>query len=464
MVNSYDTVVKGGLVVLSSGTYALDIGIKDGVITAIEPNLDEGSVHVLNAHGHYVMPGVIDIHVHLNEPGFAHWEGFQSGSSALAAGGCTMYFDMPLNGIPPTISVPSLQLKLEAAQSQSYVDYGIWGGLVPGNIDELGPLAANGVIGFKAFMSSPGGMQEDAFQEVDDETLYMGMQSIARLNRILALHAESDSIIQSFIEQKQQTGKERGAFTAQDYADTRPSIAEWDAVRKALKYGEETGCALHFVHVSCIEAVEEIVRAKQRGMDVTMETCPHYLTLTSSDLERLGPVAKCAPPLRSSEQSEHLWEALRNGWIDIVASDHSPCPTEMKETTNQGLFEAWGGISGGQQTLELMLTEGYVNRGVPLQQIADWLSLNPAKRFGLYPRKGEITLFADADLVLVDFNHAYILEKQDLKYRHKHSPYIGRSLSCKVHATIARGQVVYTLDQHIEEEPQGNWIPYQNLS
>lgn len=452
MTKQFDLVIRKGTVVLRDEIRRLDIGIQGGKIAALGENLVY-SEHITfyDAEHLHILPGMVDAHVHFNEPALGHWEGFATGSAALAAGGCTTYIDMPLNGVPPTVRLSALEWKLAAAEGESVVDYALWGGLVPGNVGNLQELAEAGVIGFKAFMSCPGGEGEDIFAEVDDVTLLEGMKEIARLGMVLALHAESEEIVSKLAAQAVQEGR-RGPL---DFALTRPISAELEAVNRALFYAEQTGCKLHFVHISSAEAVQVITEAKARGLDVTVETCPHYLVLTSADLERLGPLAKCAPPLRTLDNQARLWAELADGKIDILASDHSPCPTHMKQGD---FFEAWGGISGAQSSLELMLDEGYLRREVPLPLLSRMLSLEPAKRFGLHPRKGEIAVGADADLALVDMALSYSLQENNLLYRHKHSPYVGKAFGCRVKATFVRGVQVYELGKEVAEKAEGAWI------
>ncbi|MNC36809.1 Allantoinase [compost metagenome] len=249
-----------------------------------------------------------------------------------------------------------------------------------------------------------------------------------------------------------------GRTGARDFAASRPAMAELEAVSRALLYSERTGCRLHFVHISTAAAVEMIHAAKLRGLDVTAETCPHYLVLNEDSIELLGPVAKCAPPLRSPEEQEKLWKVLAEGQIDLIASDHSPCPPELKLDPGLTFFEAWGGISGAQSSLELMFHEGVHVRGLPVTQIAALLSEQPARRFGLDHRKGSIAPGLDADLVLLNPKASYTLAAGDLLYRHKHSPYIGMTLSCKVTATVCRGNVVYTAEQGVVSAAGGEWL------
>lgn len=449
----YDLIVAGGDVVLPDGVHRLDIGVREGKIAALSSHLgqQEGAA-VLNAAGRTVMPGMIDVHVHFNEPGLGHWEGFETGSAALAAGGCTAYLDMPLNGSPPTIDLDGLRLKAERAAGRSAVDYGFWGGLVPGNLERLEALADAGLPAFKAFLSDPGGDGADRFRQVDDWTLYEGMKRIASFGGLLALHAESDALTAGFSEQARRAGR----TDARGFAASRPVIAETEAVSKALLLAADTGCRLHFVHISSAEAVAMIAEAKRKGTDVTLETCPHYLTLTLDDVERIGPKAKCAPPIRSGEQRERLWQLLAEGLIDMVASDHSPSPPELKALgPGRTFFDAWGGIAGAQSSLELLLHEGALIRGLPLTRIAELTASAPAKRFGLYPRKGEIATGFDADLAVIDLNSPYTLRQEDLLCRHRQSPYVGMRLGCRVQTTISRGRIVYEAGRGIVEPGGG---------
>lgn len=454
MKSNYEVIVQGGHVVLPHGVEKMDIGINEGVIVAMEPQLiPDGDTMIYDATDLVVMPGAIDAHVHFNEPGLASWEGFETGSASLAVGGITTYIDMPLNGVPPTTTMRGWEMKEARAKGHSYVDYAFWGGLVQDNIEELAPLANAGAAGFKAFMSEPGGEGEEIFTRANDQTLIKGMERIAEIGGVLALHAESDEMTSALSYAKQS----RGQVTARDYLDSRPPEAEIEAVQRALVYAKQTGCPLHFVHISTRQAVELIQTAKIAGLDVTVETCPHYLVLTEEDVLELGAIAKCAPPLRTLTEQELLWEAIQQEQIDIIASDHSPCLPSMKETDN--FFEIWGGIAGAQSTLLLMLDEGYVKRGIPLTTIARLLSANPAKRFGLAATKGEIQVGKDADLAIVDFNQGYVLNEQDIRYRHPQSPYLNRSFSCRIKGTFSRGILVYNDVTGLIEQKPGRFIP-----
>ncbi|CAM4516771.1 allantoinase [Paenibacillus endophyticus] len=448
-----DLIIKNGSIVLKDEVRMLDIGIKNGKIIQLGEGLNgELAEETLDASGLTVMAGMIDVHVHLNEPGLGEWEGFVTGSAALAAGGCTTYIDMPLNGIPPTVTVSAMQQKLASAKDRSYVDYAIWGGLVPGKLHELIPLHEAGVVGFKAFMSSPGDPSEDAFREVDDYTLLEGMKIIASVGKVLALHAESEPIVSKLGRDMRETGR----LSPSDYVASRPIVAELEAINRALFYAEQTGCALHFVHISSEAGVHSILKARERGLDVTVETCPHYLALTSADLETKGAVAKCSPPLRDAVERGKLWDAVGKGQFDMISSDHSPCPVSMKVADN--FFDAWGGIAGAQSSVELIVGEGYVKRGLPLTLLTDLLSGGPARRFGLQETKGEIRIGLDADLVLLDLKQTYVLEESHLYQKHKHSPYLGEELHCRVKATYLRGQAVYGENAGLSEMMRGQWV------
>jgi allantoinase len=391
---------------------------------------------------------VIDAHVHFNEPGRADWEGIETGSRAIAAGGGTLFFDMPLNAHPPTVDAASFDEKLAAARGKSLVDFAFWGGLVPGNLDQLEELAARGVVGFKAFMSNSG---IDDFACVNDSALRAGMTEAARLKKIVAVHAESEMMTRDLTQEKLRAGK----TNIRDYLDSRPITAELAAIRRALDIAGETGCALHIVHVSCGAGVALVVEAQERGVDVSCETCPHYLTLTEEDVLKLGAVAKCAPPLRTQAEQEDLWHCLAAGHVTTIGSDHSPSPPDMKADAN--FFKVWGGISGAQHTLPLVLSEGHVNQGVSLPLLGRLLSFNVQRRFGLPASKGDLKIGCDADLALVDLNSEFKIEQNDLFYRHKQSPYVGRTLNGQVKQTLLRGRTIFK-DGKILSKPLGELV------
>jgi allantoinase len=478
----YDLIIRNGTLVTSAGVIAADIAIAGERIAAIGPQPNGTSTTEIDATGLHIFPGLIDAHVHFNEPGRTEWEGITTGTRALAAGGATAFFDMPLNAHPPTLDAASFDQKLAAARASALVDFGLWGGLTPQNLDRLEELAERGVVGFKAFMSNSG---IDDFQSADDQTLYDGMARAARLGRIVAVHAENDQITGLMARRAVVEGR----VSARDYLDSRPVVAELEAISRAIVLGEETGCALHIVHVSSGRGVSRVAEARARGVDVSCETCPHYLVLQEDDLAALGAIAKCAPPLRPLHEQSQLWQHLLSGALPMVASDHSPSPPSMKglqlvkdkETRRQGeslnddlpislspglpisersFFEIWGGISGCQSTLQLLLTEGYYQRQLPLETIAAVTSEFVARRFGL-PQKGRIAIGADADLALVDLSHSATLQPSDLHYRHRLSPYLGRTLRGRIVRTILRGTTVF-LDGLVISTPIGRLLRPQH--
>ena len=430
----YDLIVRHGTLVTPTEIVQADIAIVNGRIVATTPDLVGTCKSEIDARGLHIFPGVIDAHVHFNEPGRTDWEGFATGTRALAAGGTTTYFDMPLNAHPPTIDVSSFDLKCAAAQASSLVDFALWGGLVPGNVSNMEGLAERGVIGFKAFMSDSG---IDDFSAVDDLTLYEGMAQAAKLGKIVAVHAENDAITSNLARR----AIEQGRTGRRDYLASRPIIAELEAIERAILMAKETGCSLHIVHVSTGRGVLLVAEARTRGIDVSCETCPHYLVLNEEDVEELGAVAKCAPPLRSQEERELLWQQVFAGNVPMIASDHSPAPADMKTDTN--FFRIWGGISGCQSLLSLLLTEGYERRSLPLTEIPSLTAEYVAQRFGLLAHKGRLVVGADADIVLVDLQSKSVLQSSDLFYRHQHSPYLGKSLRGRVVQTLVRGNTIF---------------------
>lgn len=429
----FDLVIRGGIVVNADGETRADVAIAEGKIAAVAPEIAGRGQQEIDAARLHLFPGGIDPHVHFNEPGRADWEGFETGTRALAAGGYTTFFDMPLNSDPPVTAIEELEAKQAVAREKSLVNAYFWGGLIPGNLGELEAMHRSGAIGFKAFMSNSGIAE---FPAVDDYTLYKGMETASALGAIVAVHAENDGItggLSADAIKAERTG-------IRDYLNSRPVVAETEAIQRAIAMAEATGCKLHIVHVSSGRGVDIVMDAHARGVDVTCETCPHYLVLTDDDVERLGAVAKCAPPIRTQAEQDLLWEKLAAGEIALVASDHSPAPPDMK--TSENFFEVWGGIAGCQSTLPLMLTEGHHKRGLSLSDIAAVTASNAALRFGLNS-KGLIREGYDADLALVEIDAAWTLRAEDLQYRHRISPYVGMELRGQVLRTIVGGKTVW---------------------
>ena len=428
----FDLVVRGGTLVTHERIVRADVALSGGKIVAVEAEVSGTSKETLDATGLHLFPGIIDTHVHFNEPGRVSWEGVASGSAALAAGGGTLYADMPLNSDPPLLSAADFDAKKRAAEVSSHTDFALWGGLTPDNVEHLPELAERGVVGFKAFMTHSGIPE---FKAADDLTLYRGMVSATSLGLPVAVHAESESLTGALTKEL----RTRGGTLPRDYLASRPILAETEAVNRALFFAQETGCDLHFVHLSSARAVALVTEARLRGVRATCETCPHYLHFTDEDLERLGAVLKCAPPLRNDNERHALWQSVLRGEIDFVASDHSPSDPELKE--REDFFEVWGGISGVQSSLNVLLNHR-AEQGLPLQKVAALTATNPAERFRL-PGKGRLEPGYDADLCLVDLGAAFTLEKNDLFYKHKLSPYLGETFTGRVVRTLLRGRTIF---------------------
>ena len=444
-MSALDLAIRGGTVVAPDGARRADVGIADGRIVAVAEALDDAARADLDATGLHVLPGAVDAHVHFNDPGRTDYEGFETGTRAAAAGGTTTIVDMPLNAQPPTIDARAFDRKRAAAERSALVDFAVWGGLVPGDIGRLDELAARGVVGFKAFMSDTT-MPE--FAMADDLTLYEGMARAATLGLPVAVHAESEAITSALAARARREGR-RGVH---DYLRSRPAIAEVEAIGRALLLAEETGCALHVVHVSTGRGVALVAEARARGVDATCETCPHYLVFDEDDAERLGAVAKCAPPLRPAAERDALWAAI--GDIALVASDHSPSLPELKQ--GDDFFAIWGGITGCQALLGVLLDAGHHGRGVVLERIAELAAAGAARRLRL-PGKGRLAEGADADLVLVDLAGATALAPDTLLHRHPHSPWAGRSRRGRIVRTLLRGTTVFA-DARVAGPPAGRLV------
>jgi allantoinase len=426
-----DLVIRGGTVATPDGMKSADVAVDDGQISDVGQALP-GASKEIDARGLVVFPGLIDVHVHFNEPGHTEWEGAATGSSALAAGGGTLFFDMPLNSIPCTINAREFDRKRASLEQSAVTDFALWGGLVPGNVQEMADLADRGVVGFKAFLCHSG---LDEFPRVDDLTLWEGFREAARLGLPVAIHAENHELISALsrrmVEQNRQS--------IRDFLDSRPVLAELEAIQRTTLMAGEAGAKLHLIHVSSGRGVALAAEARARGVDVSIETCPHYLFFTGEDVERLGAIAKCAPPVRDADEQKNLWAELLRGTVDIVASDHSPSSPDRKAG---GFWQAWGGIAGVQSTLAVLFDRGYHQRGLPLERIAALVAAEPARRFNIEDR-GRIVPGAIADLALIDLSERFELKREKLLQRHPLSPYLGASFRGAVKQTVRRGETIF---------------------
>ena len=444
-----DLVVRGGRIVTPEGVQAAELGILHGKIVRVAPVVTDPTHAELEAAGRYVFPGIIDAHVHFNEPGRTEWEGLAHGSLALAAGGGTCFFDMPLNSEPPVLDAAGLRVKRELAEQQSCVDFALWGGLVPGNLDKLAGLRDAGAIGLKAFMANSG---IASFPRVDVKSLHEGMKRAARLGLLVAVHAEDDDLAAKFTV----VAKTKGKPDAKAWLASRPVEVELAAIRQALEFAGETGCALHIVHVSSPEGIALITEARAQRVDVTAETCSHYLLLNDKDVAKLGAPAKCAPPIRDEARRRALWSELRAGNIQTVGSDHSPSPPDLK--TSKDFFEIWGGIAGVQHGFQLLMNEGADSADKALPLLAAVLARNVARRFRLDSRKGLLAEGRDADFTLVEFGPPQTIKADELWTRHRISPYVGRASRTRVTHTYVRGCPVWADGGVASGSPKGQFL------
>ena len=377
------------------------------------------------------MPGIVDTHVHVNEPGRTGWEGFETASRAAAAGGITALVDMPLNSLPPTTTLRALDVKQHAARHAT-VEVFFWGGLVPGNSGELEALADAGVAEFKCSMS-PSGVEE--FQHVDEQDLRAALAVLQHRRCPLLVHAESPAALNPI----PATSDCRAYAT---WLQSRPPAAEVEAIAILIALCREFRAPIHIVHLAAAEALPSIRAARADGLPLTVETCPHYLTFAAEEIPDGATLFKCAPPIRGRANRDALWQALVDGDIDLVATDHSPCPPSMKKIAEGDFLSAWGGIAALELSLPAVWT-GASARGVPLERVAKWLCTAPARLASVDGRKGSIAEGKDADLVVWDPEAEFVVEEQRLHQRHKRTPYAGLTLRGRVIETYARGRLVY---------------------
>jgi allantoinase len=434
-----DLIVRGNRVVIGDGNSApapAAIHIHHGIITAVAQFGEVPAGCPIHEAGDLiVMPGIVDTHVHINEPGRTEWEGFTTATRAAAAGGVTTLIEMPLNSIPATTSAAAFREKLASAAGKLWVDTGFWGGVIPGNSEELRPLWRDGVFGFKCFLV-PSGVDE--FPQVREPDFRAALPILAEIGAPLLVHAELPAPIEA-------AAKALAKAPAAKYSTwlaSRPREAENQAIALMIELANEFNPRVHIVHVSSSDALPVLRAAKSSGLAITAETCPHYLTFASEEIPDGATEFKCAPPIRESENREKLWQAVADATLDFIATDHSPCPPEMKRKDTGDFMAAWGGIASLELSLPAVWTSA-LERGYAVERLAGWLCASPARLAGLEKRKGKIAKDFDADLVIWDPNAKFCVEPERLHQRHKLTPYAGRELYGVVTATYLRGRKVF---------------------
>jgi allantoinase len=449
-----DLAIRGAIVV-SDGTYERDIIVRDGRVAALVEPGASAARETIDARGLLALPGVVDAHVHFNEPGRTEWEGWRSGSAAAAAGGTTTVIDMPLNSLPPVLDGASFDAKREAAERASLVDFALWGGLVGTAEAPLRELARRGAVGCKAFLCDSGVPE---FPALGDDDLVPALRAATSAGLMVALHAEDAGMVREATDRIRGSGQHEPLA----WASSRPALAEARAIARACAAAKATNARVHVVHLSAALALGAIGVARGDGVDVSVETCPHYLVFDEEDVARQGPSLKCAPPIRDRPNADALWEGASSGRIDLIASDHSPCPPSLKARGIEDIFDAWGGIAGAQSLLHATFTEASrrAEEVLDVRRVAGFvawrLAVKPAQRFGLWPRKGRIAAGSDADVVLFDPDQVWTYEATDSRTRGV-DPYAGRTFRGRVRRTIVRGRTVYE-DGEIVVEGGGGFV------
>jgi allantoinase len=437
-------VLRSQRVVTPDGVSPRSIHINGEKIVSVRShNSAPAGVRVVDAGDAVILPGLVDTHVHINEPGRTEWEGFETATRAAAAGGVTTLVEMPLNAIPATVTVESLKVKVESTRGRLSVDTAFWGGVVPGNTSELEPLWNAGVLGFKCFLV-PSGVPE--FANVTETDLRKAMPVLARLGAPLLVHAELPGPIEAAAEIETCVAWDGRAYRC--YLESRPRAAENEAIALMIRLCREFRTRVHIVHLSSSDALSMLGEARTAGLPVTVETCPHYLHFAAEDIPDGACALKCAPPIRERSNNEALWGALLGGRIDLVATDHSPCPPAMKQLEAGDFASAWGGISSLQLGASVVWT-GLGKRGGGLDHLARWMSEAPARLAALDHRKGAIAPGRDADLVIFRPDDDYVVDPARLLHRHKVTPYAGERLRGVIERTYLRGDVVYEGGQMI---------------
>jgi allantoinase len=433
-------------VVTPDGIAPATVVVEQERIAAVQPWSEVPEDASLHDVGDLViLPGLVDTHVHINEPGRTEWEGFETATRAAAAGGVTTLVDMPLNCVPETIDVPALQAKRDAAKSKTWVDWAAWGGVVRGNEEQLPPLIHAGVPGFKCFLIHSG---IDGFAWVDEADLRLALEKLRGSELPLLAHAEVAGPVEEATRALNAAGADWRKYST--YLASRPDAAEVEAIALLIGLAEEFGTPIHIVHLSSAEALPMLVEARQRGVPVTVETCVHYLWFAAEEIPDGATEYKCAPPIREATNHEALWNALERGMIDMVTTDHSPCPPTMKRREEGRWDLAWGGIASLGLALPVLWT-AMQKRKIGLERVSEWMAAAPAQLADLAGQKGVIDAGADADLVVFDPDAEWKVTPADLHFRHKISPYLGAELHGRIVETWLRGEPVFCNGQFVGE-------------
>ncbi|MDR6794004.1 allantoinase [Pseudarthrobacter oxydans] len=427
----FDLVIRGQRILTTAGLAPREVGVRGGKIVALEPlgNGLAGAEVVELADDETLIPGLVDTHVHVNEPGRTEWEGFASATRAAAAGGVTTIIDMPLNSVPPTTTVANLKLKRKVAEDQAFVDVGFWGGAIPGNKGDLRALHDEGVFGFKCFLLHSG---VDEFPHLDADEMEEDMAELKSFDSLMIVHAEDSHAIDR--------APHPGGDHYQTFLASRPRGAENKAIAEVIERARWTGARAHILHLSSSDALPMIASAKRDGVKLTVETCPHYLTLMAEEIPDGATAYKCCPPIREASNRELLWQGLLDGTIDCIVSDHSPSTLDLKDLENGDFAVAWGGVSSLQLGLSLIWTEAR-HRGIPLEQVVSWMGEKPAALARL-STKGQLALGYDADFAVFAPDEAFVVDVSKLKHKNPITPYDGKALSGVVRKTFLRGAVV----------------------
>ncbi|MBT2389286.1 allantoinase AllB [Streptomyces sp. ISL-1] len=439
-------VLRSTRVITLEGTRAAAVAVAGGKITAVWPYDAEvpAGARLEDFGDDVVLPGLVDTHVHVNDPGRTEWEGFWTATRAAAAGGITTLLDMPLNSLPPTTTVGNLRIKQEVARPKAHVDTGFWGGAIPSNVKDLRPLYDAGVLGFKCFLS-PSGVEE--FPELDQEQLARSMAEIAGFGGLLIVHAEDPHHLAAA---PQEPGPKYADFLA-----SRPRDAENTAIEGLIAHARRLGARVHVLHLSSSDALPLIAVAKREGVRITVESCPHFLTLTAEEVPDGATEFKCCPPIREAENQDALWEGLADGIIDCIVSDHSPCTTDLK---TPDFASAWGGISSLQLGLPAIWTEAR-KRGHTLEDVVRWMSAAPARLAGL-DQKGAIEAGRDADFAVLAPDETFTVDPAGLLHRNQVTAYAGKTLQGVVRSTWLRGERI--VENGTLAEPTGRLLERNN--